>query len=76
MQSVVAIDDRGDLVVGRNLEEGGLELLVLAKVDGMDAVREPDFLQHDRHFQAVRRGPGVKLDHGALFLRCGNDACP
>jgi hypothetical protein len=75
MESVVGVDDRGDLVVGRDLEERRLELIALGDVDGMNAVWEPDLLQHDRRLPTVRCRPGVKLDHGPSLVRSENDSC-
>src|SRR5262249_29227016 len=60
---VVAIDDRRDAVVRADLEELGLELLVLADVDRVGLVRDADLLQHDGGLAAVRGRPGVKIDH-------------
>jgi hypothetical protein len=57
------IDDRGHPVVRADLQERGVELVALADIDRNDAVREPGLLQHDMDLVAVRRRPGVKLDH-------------
>ena len=59
----IGIDDRRDLVVRADLEEFRLELFVSPDVDGMDPVREPDLLQHDRGLDPVRRAPGIEVDH-------------
>jgi hypothetical protein len=60
---VVAIDDRRDAVVRADLEELGLELLVLADVDRMRLVGDADLLQHDGSLAAVGGRPGIKIDH-------------
>src|SRR5690606_3905526 len=62
-QPVLAVHDRGNAVVGRDLEEGGRELLVLADVDGMRGVGQAHLLEGDRDLAAVRCGPGVEVDH-------------
>ena len=63
-QAVVAVDDRRDAVVRADLEEFRLELLVLADVDGMRGVRQPQLLQQNGSLAAVGGGPGVEIDHG------------
>src|SRR5580704_17416756 len=66
----VVIDNRGNLAVRANLYELRLELLLLANVHGMDRVLEPALLEHDRGLAAIRRRPGVEIDHsGTSFLR-------
>src|SRR5205814_3563412 len=61
------IDDRRDPVIGRDLEEFGLELIALADVHWMDRVRHPRFLEEHRHLVPVGGGPVVEIDHrGAL----------
>src|SRR5262245_21378170 len=61
----VAIDDRRDAVVGTDLKELWLELFVLADVDRVRRVREPELLKRDGGLAAVGRGPGVEIDHGS-----------
>src|SRR4029078_1694340 len=68
---IVAIDDRGDAVVRADLEEIRRELLVLADVDRMHGVGEANFFQHDGSLAAVRRRPGVKVDHFVRSLGSG-----
>jgi len=46
-KSVVGIDDRRDLVVGRDGEKVGMELVVLADVDRVHPIWQPHFFQHD-----------------------------
>jgi hypothetical protein len=65
----VAIDDRRDLVVRADRQEGGAELLVLADIDRVNLVGETTFLEHDRDLAAVRRAPGVEIDHPAAPAR-------
>src|SRR6185312_9193662 len=70
--AVVAVDDRRNAVVRRDLEEVRLELLVLGNVDRVRRVGQAELLQRDGDLAAVRRGPGVEVDHGALSL-CWSD---
>ena len=53
----VVIDDGRNLVVGRDFQERGPELIALADVDRKHAVIEPAFLQHDVDLAGVARGP-------------------
>src|SRR3954469_25612837 len=59
---------RRDLVVRREGEEFGLELLARADVDRMHAVLELALLEHDVDFVSVGRRPGVEVDHS--FTSC------
>ena len=59
----VAVDDRGHLVVGADLQELGLELVALADVDGMDVPLQPALLEHDMNLVPVGRGPRIAIDH-------------
>ena len=61
--SVVAVDDRGDAVVGADLQEFRLELVALADVDGVRGVLQAALLQHDGDLAAVGRRPRVEIDH-------------
>src|ERR1044071_8210886 len=63
------VDHRGNLVVGRDREEVGLELLAGADVDRVYAVFEPGLLEHDVDLVAVRRRPRVKVDQAIPFTR-------
>src|SRR5262249_7730300 len=63
--AVVAIDDRRDAVVGTDLEELRLELLVLADVDRVHRVGQPELLERDGGLAPIGRGPGVEIDHGS-----------
>src|SRR6478735_514950 len=58
----LGVDDRGDLVVGAELQEARRHLLALGDVHRHHLVRQPHFLQCDRDLAAVRRVPGVQLD--------------
>src|SRR5262249_12886354 len=69
---LVAIDDRGNAVVGAEPQELRLELLALGDVDRVGRILEPAFLEHDRDLAAVGRGPGVKIDHAGLLTRDGS----
>src|SRR5215471_15082032 len=71
MITVVAVDDRRNTVVGADLEELGLELLVLADVDRVRGVGQAHLFQHDGSLAAVGRRPGVEVDHGTSILWCG-----
>src|SRR5438874_578183 len=62
------VDHRRDLVVGRNREEVGLELIARADIDGMHPVLEARFLEHDVDLVPVRRGPRIEVDHS--FTSC------
>src|SRR5467141_2342168 len=67
------VDHRRDLVVRRDGEKLGLELVAGADVDGVDAVRQPGFLEHDVDLVAVRGRPGIEVDHGLPLFIVGND---
>ena len=67
--AVVAVDDRGDAVVGADLQEVGLELLVLGDVDRMCGIVEPALLEHDGDLAAVGRRPRVEIDHLGVLMR-------
>ena len=60
--------NRGDPVVGRNLQELRGELLALADVHRLEEVGEPRFLEEDGDLVPVGRGPVVELDHGRRSL--------
>ena len=62
----VGIDHGRHLVVRRDLEELGLELVARADVDRDHVVGQPAFLEHDVDLVAVGRGPRVEVDHGQL----------
>src|SRR6187431_1011915 len=47
MESIVAVDDGRDLVVGRDLEKVGLELFAFGDVDWVSPIGQPDLLEHD-----------------------------
>jgi hypothetical protein len=51
----VAVDDRRDPIVWRDLEERRLELLVLVDVDRVHRIGQRQFLEQDRDLAAVRR---------------------
>src|SRR5207302_6270206 len=67
------VDHRRDLVVRRDGEKLGLELVAGADVDGVDAVREPGLLEHDVDLVAVRGRPGIEVDHGLPLFILWND---
>ncbi len=59
----VVVDDRRDLLVRVDRQELGLELLVRSRSTGIARVRQTDLLEHDGYLAAVRRRPGVEIDH-------------
>ncbi|CFM29709.1 Uncharacterised protein [Bordetella pertussis] len=59
------IDDGRDAVVGRDGQEFRLELLALADVDGVYAVRQAGLFEKERDLVAVGSRPVVEIDHGA-----------
>src|SRR4051812_7277470 len=59
----VGIDHRRHLVVRRDFEELGLELVALADIDRDHAVRRAGLLHHDVNLVPVRCGPGIEIDH-------------
>jgi hypothetical protein len=60
------VHDRRDLVVGRDLQELGIELVALADVDRLDRVLESRLLEEHRDLVAVGRGPVVEVDHRGI----------
>src|SRR2546425_2028385 len=62
------VDHRRDLVVRRDREEVGLELVARADIDRMHAVLEPRLLEHDVDLVPVGCGPGIEVDHS--FTSC------
>ena len=62
------VDNRRDLVVGRDLQKLRLELVSLPDIDEVRLVGQAALLQHDGDFPAIRRGPVVKINrrHGVL----------
>src|SRR4051794_2292617 len=66
----VLVDHRRDLVVRRDGEELGLELLALADINRVHVVLEPGLLEHDVDLVSVGRGPGIEVDHGSSFTSC------
>src|SRR6267142_500585 len=63
------VDHRGDLVVGRDRQELGLELVARADVDRVHAVFEPGLLEHDVDLVAVGRRPRIEIDQAIPFSR-------
>ena len=62
------IDHRGNAVVRRDRQKLRLELFALADIDRKNLVRQPGLFEEHRDLVAVRRGPVVKVDHGAILL--------
>src|SRR5690606_13157789 len=58
--------EHGDLVVGIERQEGGLELLAPVEPYVVDLVGDADLLQRDRGLAAVRRLGRVQADHRDL----------
>ena len=69
------IDHRGNPVVRRDRQELRLELIALADVDREDLVFQPGLFEKHRDLVAVRRGPVIKVDHGAFLSCCGAYPC-
>ena len=65
-----AIDQRRNLVVGADLEKVRRELLVLANIDGVQAIGQAALLQHDGGLEAVGRGPRIKVK--SIFMQDSN----
>src|SRR6266436_5218403 len=65
------IEHRGNAVVGRDRQKLRLELVALADVDRENLVFQPSLFQKHRDLVAVRRGPVMKVDHGASPSCCG-----
>ena len=51
----IGVDDRRDLAVGIERQELGRFLIVGFEADPMGFIGQPDFLQHDRYLDPVRR---------------------
>src|SRR5690606_26723561 len=68
-----AIDNRRNLVVRAYLEEIRLELIAPADMDGLHGIVQATFLEHDVNLVAVRRRPGVDVDH-SLISSCSEAA--
>jgi hypothetical protein len=62
----VGVHHRRHLVVGRDLEEFGLELVAHADIHRDHPVGQAGFLQHDVDLVPVGRRPGVQVDHSSL----------
>jgi hypothetical protein len=65
----LVIDHRGNAVVGGDRQELRLELVALADIDRENLVFQPGLFKKHRDLVAVRRGPVIKVNHGA-FLSC------
>src|SRR3954471_22630751 len=59
----VGIDHRRHLVVRRDLEELGLELVAFTDIDGDHAVWRARLLHHDVDLVPIGRRPSVEIDH-------------
>src|SRR5205814_5879901 len=64
----LVVDHRRDLVVRRDGEELGLELIAGADIDRMHTVLKARLLEHDVDLVPVGRRPGIKVDHS--FTSC------
>ena len=60
------IDHGGNLVVRRDLQELGLELLAIADIDRHGFIGHAQFFQQDEGLAAIRGGPGMQCDHQRL----------
>src|SRR6185437_5762798 len=81
---LAAVEKRRDLRVRVDIDEAGAELVALADVDQPGVVFRAgmaggeQFLQHDRHFDAVGRAQRIELqrmaaDRQRLFVRGAGD---
>ena len=59
----VAVDDRGNLVVGADRQESGSNCSSLPMSIGCVVVGKPQLLQEDRDLPPVGRRPGIEIDH-------------
>jgi len=59
----LVVEDGGDAVVRRDLQEFRIELIALADVDRKDPVRKIGLFEEHRYLVAVRRGPVMEVDH-------------
>ena len=57
----VRIDDRRNFSIGIKRKKFRRFLIVLAEVDEVRLIRQPDLLQQDRDFHAIRRTQRVQL---------------
>ena len=64
------IEDRRDAVVRRDRQKIRLELLAFADIDRNDVIFQSGFLEENRDFMAVRRGPIIDVDHDEPMRRC------
>ena len=62
----LGVDDRRQLAVGVDGEEGGSVLLALARVDGHHLVGKARLLEEKGHLGGVGRGVEVEADHEGL----------
>ena len=60
----IGIDDRGNLVVRTDGQKFRRELVAGTDVDRVNPIRQRALLQHNVYLVPVRRGPGIKVDHG------------
>jgi hypothetical protein len=54
-------------IVGRDRQELRLELISLADVDRENFILQPGLFEKHRDLVAIRRGPVIKVDHGAFL---------
>ncbi|MNR16710.1 hypothetical protein D3C85_1333290 [compost metagenome] len=59
----LVVDNGGDAIVRRDLQEVRLELFVLADIDRVDAIGQSGLLEEQADLVAVGRGPVVQVDH-------------
>jgi hypothetical protein len=55
----IVIDDGGNFIVGRNLEEIRTELVIVAEAHADNFVKDARFLQIDGNFLPIWRRPAV-----------------
>lgn len=62
----VAVDHRGDAVVGAYLEKILAESVARTDIDAMNGIIEAVFLQHDMALVTVPHRPSIEIYHRAL----------
>src|SRR6266436_1562004 len=66
----LVVDHRWNAVVRGDRQKLRLELVALADIDREDLVFQPGLFEKHRDLVPVRRGPVIKVDHGAFLCCC------
>ncbi len=61
-----AVEDGGNLLVGRQAGKLGRELLALLDVYRMNFIRRGKLLEHDGNLAPIGRAPGIEIDHESV----------